>query len=49
MVERLSGAEGSEGAEGEEQTALLREATALCSAYPALFTDRLLAALRANT
>nr|XP_026501499.1 protein melted isoform X2 [Vanessa tameamea] len=42
VVERLS------GAEWPEQAALLREATALCSAYPALFTDRLLAALRAN-
>ncbi|XP_052748905.1 protein melted [Galleria mellonella] len=28
------------------QAALVREATALCSAYPALFSDRLLAALR---
>ncbi|CAH2086848.1 unnamed protein product [Euphydryas editha] len=42
VVERLS------GAEWPEQAALLREATALCSAYPALFTDRLLNALRAN-
>ncbi|CAK1552624.1 unnamed protein product [Leptosia nina] len=42
VVERLHGAEWS------EQAALIREATALCSAYPALFTDRLLAALRAN-
>ncbi|XP_023952535.2 protein melted [Bicyclus anynana] len=42
VVERLAGAEWA------EQAALLREATALCSAYPALFTDRLLAALRAN-
>ncbi|XP_034839861.1 protein melted isoform X1 [Maniola hyperantus] len=42
VVERLS------GAEWPEQAALIREATALCSAYPALFTDRLLAALRAN-
>ncbi|CAH2074646.1 unnamed protein product, partial [Iphiclides podalirius] len=42
VVERLCGAERA------EQAALLREATALCSAYPALFTDRLLAALRAN-
>ncbi|CAG5011610.1 unnamed protein product [Parnassius apollo] len=43
VVERLSGGERS------EQAALLREATALCSAYPALFTDRLLAAVRANS
>ncbi|XP_032513732.1 protein melted isoform X2 [Danaus plexippus] len=43
IVERLS------AAEGVEQAALLREATALCSAYPALFTDRLLAALRPNS
>ncbi|XP_047505297.1 protein melted [Pieris napi] len=42
VVERLHGAEWS------EQAGLIREATALCSAYPALFTDRLLAALRAN-
>ncbi|CAK1582222.1 unnamed protein product [Parnassius mnemosyne] len=42
VVERLSGGERG------EQAALLREATALCSAYPALFTDRLLAAVRAT-
>ncbi|XP_068629471.1 protein melted [Battus philenor] len=42
VVERLCGADRA------EQAALLRSATALCSAYPALFTDRLLAALRAN-
>ncbi|KPJ00140.1 Protein melted [Papilio xuthus] len=50
VVERLCGAGGGGGAGAEraEQAALLRSATALCSAYPALFTDRLLAALRAN-
>ncbi|XP_050671616.1 protein melted isoform X2 [Leptidea sinapis] len=42
IVEKLHGAEWS------EQAGLIREATALCSAYPALFTDRLLAALRVN-
>ncbi|XP_041977514.1 protein melted isoform X1 [Aricia agestis] len=42
VVERLATADWL------EQSALLREATALCSAYPALFTDKLLAALRAN-
>ncbi|GBP66604.1 Protein melted [Eumeta japonica] len=35
-------------AERSAHTALLREATALCSAYPALFTDRVLAAVRAR-
>ncbi|XP_013140052.1 PREDICTED: ventricular zone-expressed PH domain-containing protein homolog 1 isoform X2 [Papilio polytes] len=52
VVERLCGGGGAggggAGAERAEQAALLRSATALCSAYPALFTDRLLAALRAN-
>ncbi|RVE54982.1 hypothetical protein evm_000349 [Chilo suppressalis] len=36
-------------AERGAQAALLREATSLCSAYPALFTDRVLAAVRAAT
>lgn len=31
------------------QAALLRDATSLCSAFPALFTDNLLTAVRANT
>ncbi|XP_063892144.1 protein melted isoform X2 [Helicoverpa armigera] len=32
-----------------QQAALLRDATSLCSAFPALFTDNLLTAVRANT
>lgn len=49
VVERLSGSgTSSAGAEGVQQGALVRDATALCSAYPALFTDKLLTALRAN-
>ncbi|XP_013197621.1 protein melted [Amyelois transitella] len=35
-------------AERGQQAALLREATSLCSAYPALFTDSLLTAVRAK-
>ncbi|KOB64183.1 Uncharacterized protein OBRU01_24518, partial [Operophtera brumata] len=42
ILERLSGAVGG------QQAALMREATSLCSAFPALFTDKLLTAVRAN-
>ncbi|CAB3234688.1 unnamed protein product [Arctia plantaginis] len=44
VVERLSNG----GGERAQQAALLRDATSLCSAYPALFTDKLLTAVRAN-
>ncbi|KAJ8725404.1 hypothetical protein PYW08_003587 [Mythimna loreyi] len=43
VLERLSSAERA------QQAALLRDATSLCSAFPALFTDKLLTAVRANT
>ncbi|CAD0196527.1 unnamed protein product [Chrysodeixis includens] len=43
VLERLSSAERG------QQAALLRDATSLCSAFPALFTDKLLTAVRANT
>ncbi|KAJ8722943.1 hypothetical protein PYW07_004123 [Mythimna separata] len=43
VLERLASAERA------QQAALLRDATSLCSAFPALFTDKLLTAVRANT
>ncbi|KAJ0180288.1 hypothetical protein K1T71_003692 [Dendrolimus kikuchii] len=42
VLERLSSADRA------QQAALMREATSLCSAFPALFTDKLLTAVRAN-
>ncbi|XP_028038141.1 protein melted isoform X2 [Bombyx mandarina] len=42
ILEKLSTADRA------QQAVLMREATSLCSAFPALFTDKLLTAVRAN-